>query len=119
MAKLKFYYYSRCNTCRNAKKYLDQKDIHYELIDISERSPSQSDLKKVLKACDGDIRRLFNTSGQLYRSMNVKELIKSEGEKDLLKLLSSNGMLVKRPVLVGADVALVGFKEAEWKASGL
>lgn len=114
--KLKVYEYKKCSTCRNALKFLDKFSISYEKIDITEQAPSVKELEKMLSLKEGNLKALFNTSGEVYREMKISEKLPTMKEKDALKLLASNGRLVKRPFVIGNGVGLVGFKEEEWKA---
>ena len=112
---MKIYEYKGCSTCRNALKFLDSKKIPYTKIPIRETPPSVPELKKALKFLNGDSKKLFNTSGQDYRSLNLKETLNTMAEEDKLKLLNSNGNLVKRPFVISADLILIGFKEEDWE----
>jgi arsenate reductase (glutaredoxin) len=116
--KLKVYEYSGCSTCKNALKFLDARRIPYDKIAIRETPPTKKELKAVL-ATLGDIRKLFNTSGQEYRRLKISEILPGLSEAAALDLLASNGSLVKRPVVIGAGIALAGFREGEWTATGL
>lgn len=111
---LKFICYPKCTTCRKAQKWLDDNGVEYELRDIKEDNPKFSELEKWYKISGLPLKRFFNTSGLLYRSMELKDKLPSMSEEEQLKLLASDGMLVKRPMLVGDDTVLVGFKEGEW-----
>lgn len=113
--KLKVYDYKNCSTCRNAIKWLDAEGIAFTRVPIRETPPSVPELKKVLKAVDGDLRRLFNTAGGDYRAMKLKDTLPDMSDAEALQLLSEHGNLVKRPFVVGDGVGLVGFKEAEWR----
>ncbi len=113
--KFKFYQYDKCSTCRAAIKFLTSHKIEAEKIDITENPPSIKELKEMAKRYEGDFKRLFNTSGLVYREMGLSKKIKSFSEKEALELLSKNGRLVKRPFLISDNVGLVGFKEADWK----
>ncbi len=115
---LKLYAYAGCSTCRNAIKWLKQHAIPFEEIAIRESPPSVPELRVMLGAQGGDLRKLFNTSGLDYRALDMKSKLPSMSSDEALKLLASNGNLVKRPFAldVKARVFLVGFKEAEWKA---
>jgi len=115
MAKVKFYGYGQCSTCKKAQKFLESKRIEFENIPIVERPPSPSDLKKMLGFLKGDLRKLFNTSGQLYREMGMSQKIATLSESEALQLLSKHGKLVKRPFVLSDKAGLVGFQEAEWK----
>ena len=112
---MKVYEYKGCSTCRNALKFLDSKKITYSKIPIRETPPTLPELKKALKYFDGDSKKLFNTSGQDYKSLNLKDKLQSMTDEEKLKLLNSNGNLVKRPFVISNDFVLVGFKEEDWK----
>lgn len=113
---LKIYEYSGCSTCKNALKFLDARRVPYSRVPIRETPPTKKELKAML-ARTGDIKKLFNTSGQEYRRLKISESLPGMNESQALDLLASNGSLVKRPFVVGDGVALVGFREEEWKAS--
>jgi Spx/MgsR family transcriptional regulator len=112
--KLKVYEYAKCDTCRRALKFLDGRKIAYEKINITERAPTQAELKAMLTHV-GEVRKLFNTSGVAYKEMKLAEKVPGMSEGKALDLLASNGRLVKRPFLLGAGFGFVGFKEEEWK----
>lgn len=112
---LKIYTYKNCGTCRKAVRWLDDKGISYREFPIREVPPSRAELKKMLKAMNGDIKKLFNTSGMDYRKLNMKELLPELSEKDALELLTTNGNLVKRPFVLGDGAATAGFKEETWE----
>lgn len=116
---LKIYAYSGCSTCKNALKWLKQHAIPFKEIAIRETPPSMTELKAMLGAFDGDLRRLFNTSGMDYRGLGLKDKLPAMSTDDALKMLAENGNLVKRPFAIDAKnkVHLVGFKEDEWKAA--
>ena len=109
-----FVCYPRCSTCKKAQKWLDEKGIGYTIRDIKEENPSYDELKTWYKKSGLDIKRFFNTSGQLYKSMSLKDKLPAMSEEEKLRLLSTDGMLVKRPILIDGDTVLVGFKEQEW-----
>ena len=111
---LKIYEYNRCGTCRKAEKYLIEKGISYEKRPIREQVPTTEELKMVLSAMDGNIKKLFNTSGQTYRELNIKEKLPHLSEMEVFELLQSNGNLIKRPFVVGENVGTVGFKAEAW-----
>jgi arsenate reductase len=111
---LKVYEYEKCSTCRKALQFLDQRKVSYEKIPIVDHPPTLAELKRMLGFV-GDVRRLFNTSGLVYRELKLGEKLPSMSESEALKLLASNGKLIKRPFALGPDRGLVGFKEAEWK----
>jgi arsenate reductase len=117
---MKFICYPKCTTCQKAKKWLDERGIHYESRNIKEEKPSYDELKAWLATSGLPVRKFFNTSGLPYKSLNLKDKLPAMDEEECLKLLETDGMLVKRPLLIGGGgVVLVGFKEAEWeKAAG-
>lgn len=109
----KVYNYKSCSTCVKAKKFLDKKGIQYKDIPIVETPPSKAELRKMLSAYDGELKKLFNTSGLVYREMKLKDKINTISKEEAIELLSKNGKLIKRPFLIG-PLCLVGFKEEEW-----
>ena len=111
---LKFICYPKCTTCQKAKKWLDDNRIEYELRDIKLNNPTLDELTDWHKKSGLSLKKFFNTSGLLYKSLDLKNKIPEMTEDEMLKLLSSDGMLVKRPLLVGDDFVLVGFKEDEY-----
>ena len=110
----KVYCYPRCTTCKKAIKWLDENGIEYEYKHIVEETPSKEDIKRYYKESGLSLKRFFNTSGNVYKEMNLKEKLAEMSENEQFELLASNGMVLKRPLLVGKDFVLVGFKEAEW-----
>ena len=110
-----FICYPRCTTCKKAQKWLDDNGLQYELRDIKENNPSYDELKEWYAKSGLPLKRFFNTSGQLYKNMELKDKLPAMSEEEQLKLLATDGMLVKRPILVNGDTVLVGFKEAEWE----
>ena len=111
---LKFICYPKCTTCQKAKKWLDDNNIEYELRDIKENNPNFEELSKWYKISGLPLKKFFNTSGLLYKSMGLKDKLSAMSEEKQLRLLATDGMLVKRPLLIGEDYVLVGFKEKEW-----
>ena len=111
---MEFICYSKCSTCKKAKDYLDKNKIEYNERDIKLKNPTRAELDIWVNKYCYPINKLFNTSGLLYRSMNLKDKLKDMDDNEKLELLSSDGMLVKRPILVNKDKLLVGFKEKEW-----
>ena len=111
---LKVYQYPKCSTCRKALKWLDAKGIAYDTVDITEKPPSKTELKKMLSHYDGYLRRLFNTSGVQYRELKIKDKLPTMSATDAVDLLSGNGRLIKRPFLLTKDAGVIGFKEDEW-----
>ena len=112
---LKFICYPKCTTCQKAKKWLDDNKIEYELRDIKQENPTLEELTEWYKKSGLPLKKFFNTSGLLYKSMDLKNKLADMTEYEMLQLLSTDGMLVKRPILVGDNFVLVGFKESEWK----
>ena len=110
----KVYCYPRCTTCKKAVKWLEENGIEYEYKHIVEETPSKEDIKKYYKESGLPLKRFFNTSGNVYKELNLKEKLAEMSEDEQFELLASNGMVLKRPLLVGKDFVLVGFKEAEW-----
>lgn len=110
-----FVQYPKCGTCRKATKWLEANGIDVTSRHIVEDNPKKEELAAWIKQSGLPINRFFNTSGILYREQNLKEKVKSASTDELLDILSSNGMVVKRPIVVGDDFVLVGFNEKEWK----
>ena len=110
----KIYCYPRCTTCKKAVKWLDKNGIEYEYKHIVEETPSKEDIEKFYEKSGLPLKRFFNTSGNVYKEMNLKEKLAEMSEDEQFELLASNGMVLKRPLFVGKDFVLVGFKEAEW-----
>ena len=111
---LKFICYPKCTTCQRAKKWLDDNKQEYESRDIKLDNPTLDELTEWYRKSGLPLKRFFNTSGLLYKSLDLKNKLPQMSEDEMLKLLATDGMLVKRPLLVGNDLVLVGFKEAEW-----
>ena len=109
-----FVEYPRCTTCRRAKKFLEENNVEFIDRHMVEENPSKEELKTWLDKSGLKINKFFNTSGVLYREMQLKDKVKTLSEDELLDILATNGMLVKRPILVKGDTVLVGFKEEEW-----
>ena len=112
---LKFICYPKCTTCQKAKKWLDDNKIEYELRDIKLDNPTLEELTEWYMKSGLPLKKFFNTSGLLYKSLELKDKLPTMTDEEMLNLLSTDGMLVKRPLLIGQDSVLVGFKEAEWK----
>lgn len=112
---IKFICYPKCTTCQKAKKWLDDNKIDYELRDIKFDNPSLEELTEWYSKSGLQLKKFFNTSGLLYKSLDLKNKLPAMNEDEMLKLLATDGMLVKRPLLIGDDFVLVGFKEVEWK----
>ena len=109
-----FICYPKCTTCQRARKWLDDHQIAYEIRDIKTENPTCEELASWHKRSGLPLKKFFNTSGLLYKSMELKDKLPSMSEDEMRKLLATDGMLVKRPLLVGDDFVLVGFKEREW-----
>jgi arsenate reductase (glutaredoxin) len=114
---LKVYAYKGCGTCKKAQKWLEARSVAYKEIPIRETPPSKAELNKMLAAYDGNLRRLFNTSGGDYKQLNLKDRVPTMSNDEAFDLLASNGNLVKRPFVIGDGLALVGFKEDEWESA--
>ena len=113
-----FVCYPKCSTCKKAQAWLDAQGIAYEVRDIKLQNPTEDELRQWQKQSGLPLRRFFNTSGLQYKALSLKERLPNMSEEEQFQLLATDGMLVKRPILVGADFALVGFKEAEWSEIG-
>jgi arsenate reductase len=113
---LKVYIYQKCSTCRDALKWLDAHGIKHEVKAIRETPPTVAELKIALDSFNGDLRKIFNTSGMDYRALGLKDRLPSMTENEALEMLSRHGNLVKRPFVIGDGTVLVGFKEAAWKS---
>ena len=110
-----FIQYPPCSTCQKAKKWLDSHGLSYTDRHIKEHKPTYEELSAWHKASGLPLKKFFNTSGLLYKSVNLKEKLPTMTEEEQLQLLSSDGMLVKRPIIVDGDTVLVGFKESQWE----
>lgn len=109
------YIHMKCSTCQDAIHFLEDKKVPFTFKDIVKEPPSKKELAEMLKYQDGNIKKLLNTSGMLYREMGLSQKLDSMSEDEILTLLSQNGMLIKRPFLLGINFGLVGFKEANWQ----
>lgn len=109
-----FIEYPKCSTCQKAKKWLDSHDIIYTDRHIVENNPTYDELKRWYESSGLPLKRFFNTSGLIYKEMQLKDKLPTMSEEEQLRLLATNGMLVKRPLIIKEDVVLTGFKEAEW-----
>ena len=112
-----FLCYPKCTTCQKARKWLDAKGISYDYRDIKEENPSLEELRTWWNTSGLPLKKFFNTSGLQYKSLGLKDKLPAMSEEEQLALLASDGMLVKRPILVGEGFVRVGFKEAEWEES--
>lgn len=113
---IKFICYPKCTTCQRAKKWLDDNKIEYELRDIKLNNPTLEELTEWYNKSGLPLKKFFNTSGLLYKSLDLKNKLPQMSEDEMLKLLATDGMLVKRPLLIGDDFVFVGFKETEWES---
>ena len=114
MKKL-FIEYPKCTTCRKAKKFLTENNVDFEDRDIVLNNPTEEELGKWIKLSGLEIKKFFNTSGVLYREMNLKDKLKDMSQEEMIKLLATDGKLIKRPLLVSEEGILVGFKEDSYK----
>lgn len=110
-----FVCYPKCSTCKKARKWLDESNVEYTLRDIKTDNPTAEELKTWWKISGLPLKRFFNTSGNIYKEMKLKDKLPEMSEEEQLALLATDGMLVKRPILVGKDKVLVGAKEKEWE----
>ncbi|MBQ6601498.1 MAG: arsenate reductase family protein [Clostridia bacterium] len=111
---MKFICYPKCTTCQKAKKWLDETGAEYELRNIKEENPTFDELKAWYAKSGLPLKKFFNTSGLLYKSMELKDKLPSMSDEEQLELLATDGMLVKRPLLIGEDFVLTGFREKDW-----
>lgn len=114
-----FYWYPKCGTCRNAKKWLDAHHLDYNEVHIVEQPPTKEELKTIYQVSGLELKKFFNTSGQKYRELGVKDRVATATEDELLELLASDGMLIKRPLLTDGHKVTLGFKEADYEATWL
>jgi len=110
-----FVNYPKCSTCQKARKFLEEKGAAFEARNIKEENPTADELKTWVEKSGLPIKRFFNTSGMLYRDMGLKDKLPTMSEQEMIDLLATDGMLVKRPILVTDDKVLVGFRQAEWE----
>ena len=110
-----FLQYPRCSTCQKAKKWLDDNGISYEDRHIKENNPTYEELKSWYQMSGLPLKKFFNTSGLIYKELGLKDKLPTMSEDEQLQLLATNGMLVKRPLVIGDDYVLTGFKEKEWE----
>lgn len=115
MIKMLIVEYPRCSTCRKAKKWLDEHNITYDDRDIVKDNPQKEELKEWYEKSELPLKRFFNTSGKIYREMKLKDKLSDMTEEEQLEILSTNGMLVKRPIIITENTVLTGFKEKEWE----
>lgn len=108
---LTFYWYPSCGSCKKAKKWLDENDLKYESRHIVEETPSKEKLLKLISVSQLPVKKFFNTSGKVYRELNMKEKIKGKTDEEMAEVLASNGMLIKRPIITDGKQVTVGFNE--------
>ena len=108
---IKIYYYNKCGTSRKAKKFFDDKGIQYEIIQIVEEPPSKEELKEMIERSGLSVKKFFNTSGQSYRELGMKEKVKTLSNDELLNILASDGKIIKRPVITDGNLVTVGWNE--------
>ena len=111
-----FICYDKCTTCRKAKAWLEAKGVNFTVRPIKEENPTADELRVWIAASGLPVRKFFNTSGLLYKELQLKDKLPQMTEDEMIALLATDGMLVKRPLLIGKDFVLVGFKESEWEA---
>lgn len=112
---MKLYTYAKCDTCRKAVKWLHERGVAFEEIPIREQPPTVPEMRAMLAACGGEIRRLFNTSGMDYRALGIKDKLPTMTNEEAILLLASNGNLIKRPFFLTRSSGVTGFKETEWE----
>lgn len=110
-----FVNYPKCSTCKKARKFLEEKGVTFEDRDIKEQNPTVEELKEWIAKSGLPVKKFFNTSGMLYRQMELRDKLPNMSEQEMIELLATDGMLVKRPILVSEDKVLVGFRQAEWE----
>ena len=115
MSPVVFIQYESCSTCRKARAWLDSRGVAYVSRPIKEERPAAEELKKWQAMSGLPLKKFFNTSGMLYKQMNLKDKLKEMSQEEQLRLLATDGMLVKRPLVVGEDFVLTGFREKEWE----
>ena len=115
MIMIKVYCYSKCSTCKKVLKWLDDRGIAYEKIDLKENNPGEAELREYHAKSGLPLKRFFNTSGMIYRDMELSKKLPAMSDDEQFVLLASDGMLVKRPLLVKDDTVLTGFREKEWE----
>ena len=113
---MEFICYPKCSTCKKAQNFLDSKNIKYDYRDIKLNPPKEEELSNYINKYNINVNKLFNTSGLVYRELNLKDKLNEMSKDEKIKLLSSNGMLIKRPLLITDDIVLIGFKLNEWES---
>jgi arsenate reductase len=110
-----FYWYPKCGTCRNAKKWLEQHDVALDEVHIVENLPSRQELEELYKKSGLELKKFFNTSGMKYRELGLKDKVKTMSEAEMLDILATDGMLIKRPITTDASIVTVGFNEKQFE----
>lgn len=113
--KTLFIEYPKCTTCRKAKKFLKENNVDFEVRDIIKENPTKNEILKWMEISGLEAKKFFNTSGVLYREMNLKDKVKNISNEEAAEILSTNGMLIKRPVLIKGDIVVLGFKDEIYK----
>lgn len=113
--KYLFLEYPKCSTCKKAKKWLEEHNIEFDKRHIIEENPTKEELKEWIENSGLPIKRFFNTSGMKYRELNLKDKLQNMSEEEMIEVLASDGMLVKRPIIIKKNIILTGFKEKEWQ----
>lgn len=113
---LKFYWYPNCGSCKKAKNWFDANEVSYEAIHIVEETPTKEELLKWMQMSDLSAKKFFNTSGKVYRELNMKDKLKEASLAEMAAFLASDGMLIKRPIVTNGEKVTVGFKEEEFEA---
>lgn len=111
---IEFIHYPKCSTCKRAQQFLEKNNIEYQERNIVEKNPTKEELKLWYQKSEKPLKKYFNTSGNVYKQLNLKEKLEQMTEEEQLELLGSNGMLIRRPLLITDEQILIGFKEAEW-----
>ncbi len=111
---MKIYVHYNCSSCKKALKWLEANQVEAEIVNLLEQTPSVEEFQQMVEAYDGNLKKLFNTSGQMYRELGIKDKVASMSQEEVFSLLGSEGMLVKRPFLLAGGKGLVGFKEEAW-----
>lgn len=112
---VKFICYPKCSTCQKARKWLEENGVAYEPRDIKSENPTAEELEQWYRMSDLPLRKFFNTSGLMYKSMELKNKLPTMTETEMLALLATDGMLVKRPLVISDDFVLLGFRQAQWE----
>ncbi|WP_243290389.1 arsenate reductase family protein [Bacillus sp. FJAT-47783] len=116
---LTFYWYPKCGTCRKAKKWLEDHQVQFEAVHIVENPPNKEEIKRFYEKSGLELKKFFNTSGQKYRELGLKDKVKTASEDELLEWLASDGMLLKRPIVTDGERVTVGFKEEQFEQTWL